>query len=109
MSIIHVKLRKKKNADKILKQILEKYENEIVGYDMEVCRAYPLSSPEVAIEMRSVSKRGGSLSITIPKLVADYLNLKQGDVILFTIRKKLGKVYLDKATQVYAESLRRER
>ena len=48
------------------------------------------------IGSRSVSKRGGSLQVTIPEVVAQFLELKKGDRIVFIIDKKRNCVIIGK-------------
>jgi len=103
MSIVYLRLKSRENKE-LLEHILEKYENIILSYDSEELGIYPLSNPDVLVEMRDVSKRGGSLSITLPKAVSEYLDLHPGDKILFAIRKRLGKICVDKVQSIYIKS-----
>jgi len=104
MSYVYFKLKRKEKAQKLLERILKEYRGEIIGYDFEEHGVYPLSDPSVAVEIRDVSKRGGSLSITIPRSVCEYLDLHPGDQILFAVRKRIGKVCVDKVGQIYVKS-----
>ncbi len=100
MSFIYLRLKRREEAERIARELSERYKDEIVGYDLEECGLYPLSDPNLMVELRDVRKKGGSLSITIPKPIVDYLGLHSGDKILFAVRKKVGKVYVDRASGI---------
>jgi len=47
---------------------------------------------------RSVSRRGGSLQVTIPKAVAEFLRIRSGDKVAFIIDEKSNCVIIGKAS-----------
>jgi antitoxin component of MazEF toxin-antitoxin module len=50
-------------------------------------------------EPRTVSKRGGSLVITIPNEIIEVLRLTEGDKVQFVLDKKSGEVSIIKAVE----------
>lgn len=55
----------------------------------------------MALEWREVSKKGGSLSITIPAEVAKMLDLRPGDNIVFLYDRYQKRIIIDKAKQTF--------
>lgn len=94
MSIIYVKLRGK--GEEILEDIIRRYGDNIVAYDLERLETEVFPEDETIQGVRIVSKKGGSLSVTIPKPISKYMGLKENDELLFTARKKIGKIYIEK-------------
>ncbi len=54
--------------------------------------------PYEVLGMRTVTKRGGSYQVTIPKEVGKILNLSDGDQIVFY--KESGRISFSKATKL---------
>lgn len=52
----------------------------------------------VGMGMRAVSRRGGSLSITIPINITKLLNLEIDDVVVFILDPKKEQIIFDKLT-----------
>jgi bifunctional DNA-binding transcriptional regulator/antitoxin component of YhaV-PrlF toxin-antitoxin module len=50
--------------------------------------------------LRDVSKRGRSLSITIPKEVTEHLGISDGDVIAFYCEEKPDRMYVTKVVGI---------
>jgi len=96
-----IKAKNEKVAKEILQHLLKKYSEEIEAYDL-VKEKYDLSnlSPELKVEVRKVSRRGGSLSFTIPPSLANYLNINAGDFIALILNEKIGVVYLKRVTGI---------
>jgi len=94
---LYIKLKNKETAAKLLEHILTNYNSEITAYSINE-DGYDISNlpPDLFVDVRSVSRRGGSLTITISSPVRDYLNLKEGDLAALVMNKKIGKVYLEK-------------
>lgn len=49
-------------------------------------------------EIRKVNQTGNSLSVGLPKKIADHLNIKRGDEIEFDVKD--GKIVLDKKSKL---------
>jgi hypothetical protein len=99
MAYIHLRVKSKEGGEEILKNILSRYAGEIIAYDLEEYKKEVFPEPEVIMELRNPSKKGGSLSVTIPNSIRRYMNLQKGDILLFIARKKVGRVYLEKVRQ----------
>lgn len=99
MAFVYLKIRNKEKAKKLLNDTLKRYGKEVEGYDLEEITQEIRLDPAIILEYRSLSKKGGSLSLTIPNSVKKYMDLGEGDYLLFTVRKKVGKVLLDKVKQ----------
>jgi hypothetical protein len=93
---VHLKLKKKDVAAKILEKVLDEYKNEIEAFDLEELDNV-ISDSDNIVEARQVFKRGGSLSVTIPNSIRKYMNLQEKEYLLFIIRKEIGRVYLERA------------
>jgi len=97
MAFVYLKLRNKEPAKDILKDILRKYNREIDCYDIEEIGSEFKLQPDAIIAYRVLSKKGGSLSLTIPIEIVKYMELQKGDYLVFCIRKKIGKIFIEKA------------
>ena len=97
MAFVYLKLRNKESAEEILNDILSKYKQEVSGYDVEEIKSEFKSQPDAIIVYRMLSKKGGSLSITLPMDIVKYMGLQEGDYLVFSARKKVGKIFIEKA------------
>lgn len=50
----------------------------------------------ISLGIRDVSQRGGSLSITIPGEVAELLDIKAGDIVIFLYNKEEKHIIFSK-------------
>ena len=103
MSMIHLKTKDVEKTQQILKWVLEKYKDDIASYDIEEIARVNYSDSSVEIESRRALKKGGSLLVTIPKTIAEYLELTPKSQILFILRKRIGRVYLAKPYSLVLE------
>lgn len=99
MAYVHLRVKSKETAEEILKNILSQYKEEVIVYNIEEYGREVRPEPEVIKELRNTSRKGGSLSVTIPSSIREYMKLQKGDTLLFVARKKIGRVYVEKVRQ----------
>ena len=62
---------------------------------------YKLSEDLSALAVRKVSRKGGSLNITIPIEIVRILDLRPDDNMVFLYDKRQKKIIIDKAVSTY--------
>jgi len=96
MSLVYLKVKSQEEAQRILEEVLERYKDQIISYDLEELGRIDLSDPSIKAEVRHVLKKGGSLQVSIPKSIVQYMNLSPNSLLLFVVRKNIGRVYMTK-------------
>jgi hypothetical protein len=101
----YVRAKTKEKAQEMLEKLLKEYSKDIECYDIEI-QEYDLSNlpKDVAIEIRKVSRRGGSISFNFPSSVAKYLGLNVGDHLAIVVNKSSGRIYLSRIRKVETSS-----
>ena len=64
-------------------------------------------SKRKVLATRNVSKRGGSLQVTIPASVAEIMELEPGDLLIFSYDPKTKEIILGKISKKDLESLQK--
>jgi hypothetical protein len=96
----YVRTKDKDSAKKMLDELVKKYRTEIVDYDFYKDEFDLQKDKHIMIVLRNVGYKGGSLTVTIPSIVAEHMKLRERDTIGVVIDKKLNKVYLVKPISV---------
>lgn len=81
-------IKNKNNADAILRELLEKYNQDIADYNIR--------TDLVELGKRVIRKRGGSYVATLPPLAASYLDLRLNDQVRFILDTKNSRIYIEK-------------
>jgi hypothetical protein len=105
MSLIHLKVKEAEKAQHLLNKVLKKYRSDIIAYDIERIDCIELSDPNVVVEDRRISRKGGSLIIPIPAVFVKYFNLEPNSTLYFVYRKSIGQLYLTKAKYLIPEKM----
>lgn len=96
MAFVYLKIKNREEAEKIVKEVLECYKDQVISYDLEELSGVNLSDPSVMVRMRRVLRKGGSINVNIPKDIASYMDLSPNSLLAFVIRKNIKHVYITK-------------
>jgi len=100
MAFVYLKVKDREEAQRILKEVLDRYKDQIMAYDSEDLGIVDLSDRSVIAETRRVLKKGGSLQVNIPKNIIQYMNLSPDSLLLYVARKNIGHVYVTKVLSI---------
>lgn len=96
MAFVYLSIKNKEEAKRILEEVLEHYKDQVICYDIEELGEVNVHNPSAIVEVMHVLKKGGSLQVTLPKNIAQYMNLSHGSLLAFVARKNIGHVYITK-------------
>ena len=96
MAFIYIRTKNRRTADKIIEEVIKKYGKGVVCFDIENLSREVRPEEGNIYAHRKISRKGGSLYITLPSSIVNFLNLKRDDILLFVGRSKIGRVYIEK-------------
>ena len=105
MSIAYLKFKRcKDETDPLVREMLQKYSEHIESYDIQDINMIDLSDPNLEAKERSITRKGGSLVVTIPRSFVKYLYLRHSSIMLFVRSKKTKVFYLFPVSRMIAYS-----
>ncbi|MEM2673873.1 MAG: hypothetical protein QXG34_04045 [Candidatus Bathyarchaeia archaeon] len=94
--MISIKVKDKESAEKILNELISKYKEKVLSYDIEEFSREIRPEEGNIYAHRKISRKGGSIYVTIPSSIAEFMGLKRDDMLLFVGRGRTKRVYIEK-------------